>query len=537
MVQEKLFPVSNLIDYNPSDLRCDFRCGNNMFSDDVWDFKGIVEAPHWNDAKFKLNFEVFPSPSIRETVKWYLASELLMNAFSSVRRKLDAFKTLRNYLEMNSDITSFTNFTKHSLRDFFKYVLNAKTEAEKPLSAVSKKIAAQVVKELLIRGGARGWEVPKDTSYINGLYQTTIIDNKEIKEGTKFGSTNKVLPERDIIDKLIKLSLDALENDTDILAAASILLTSQLGCRISENLSIKTGCLNVIDDEFFITYTTSKTGKEPVEVTKPANEVVVTTIEKLEKYSLPLRQESGLPNLFLTRYRTKKNLPVCLASSPNWTKNRLMPFIKKHDLRDETGNLLRLSSHYFRHIFATYALKSGMKIYDVAEMMNHKSILMTQTYDHTKGQKQQIIKEILSGEVSVASTNQITLESIEGCENPFKGLTVDQADKMRRAMKIELLPHGMCLHHPMRGEPCEQDGVCLGCNNFLASANHLPIYERRLEKVNEELTSQPNDKSIYNTKLNYQKGKLENYVQELKRKLVEKEFQQTISEVAVSKND
>ncbi|QHA30307.1 site-specific integrase [Bacillus paranthracis] len=525
MARADLFLASKLVNYDTSNLQHDFRCGNNMFSDNVWDFKGIIDVPHWNDAQYQLDFEVFSSPIIRETVKLYIVTELQMNAFSSVKRKLYAFKMLRNYLKITPEMTSFADFTKHSLRGFFRYILNAKKEDEKPLSAVSKKIAAQVVKELLIRGGTRGWNVPKDTSYINGLYQTIITDNKKIKEGTKLGSTNKVLPESEIIDKLIKLSLDALGNDTDILAAASILIMSQVGCRISETLSIKSGCLSPIDDEVFITYTTSKTGKEPVEVTRPANELIVTTIEKLEKYTSMLRKESGFSNLFLTRNRVKKGRPVCLASSSNWTKNRLMPFIKKHDLRDESGDLLQLTSHYFRHIFATYAFKSGMKVYDVAEMMNHKSILMTETYDHTKEQKQQIITGILSGEIPVSSTNRIALQSIEGCENPFKGLTVDQVDKMRRAMKIEILPHGICLHHPMRGEPCEQDGVCLGCNNFLASASYLPIYERRLEKINVEIGSQLNDKSIYNTKLHYQKGKLENYIQELKSKLSRKDFQ------------
>ena len=536
MTQEDSFSFDKLVDYNPSEIKSNFRCGNNMFSDDVWDFKGFVKAPHWNDGKFKLDFRGFTHLSIKETVKRYMVTELQMNTYNSARRKLDAFSIFRKFLDGEKYITSLENFTKQTLLSFFEYVLSAQNKKGEPLSAVTKKKAAQVVKELLIRGGTRGWETPKDTSYIQNMYDAVIINNKHIKEGTKFGPTKKVLPGEEIVDKLIKLSQEALEKEEDVLTGASILLTTQLGCRISENLSIKAGCLSVINDEVHITYITSKVNKEPTEVTKPANEIVVKTIEKLEGYSLPLRKESGLPFLFLTRSRSQKGYPVVLASMSNWSKNRLQPFINKHDIRDEKGNLLKLSSHYFRHIFATYAIKNGMKIHDVAEMMNHESILMTETYDHTQGQKQQIVKEILSGETPIATTNKIVLESIEGSENPFKGKTVDQADKLRRAMKIELLPHGMCLHHPMRGEPCEQDGVCLGCNNFLASAKHLPIYEKRLEKVNHELGSQTNDKGIFNTKLSYQKGKLENYIQELQRKLAELEFQEALKEVAVSQN-
>ena len=53
---------------------------------------------------------------------------------------------------LKSEITSFAHFTRQSLRDFFEYVLTACNAQGKPLSAVTKKKAAQVVKEILILG-------------------------------------------------------------------------------------------------------------------------------------------------------------------------------------------------------------------------------------------------------------------------------------------------------------------------------------------------------------------------------------------------
>lgn len=385
---------------------------------------------------------------------------------------------------------------------------------------MSIKKSAQVVKELLIRGSKRDWDVPKSSTRINSIYNELIINNKAIKKGTKFGETKKVLPKEEIIRNLIKTTREQLNKGQDILTSASILLSCQLGLRISEVVLIKEDCLNVVNGEYQLTYTTSKTTKTPEMVTKPANEIVVEVIRVLEKYSNSLRKESKLPYLFLTRHNGK----ILVSRHSTWTKNRLKPFIEKHDIRDEKGNLLNLTHHFFRHIFATYALKGGMKIHHVAEMMNHKSIMMTETYDHLKGQKQEVIKDILSGDIPVTSTNKIVLESLEGEENPFKGLTINQVDKMRRALKIELLPHGICLHHPMRGEPCEQDGVCLGCHEFIASAKHLPVYEVRLERVERELNTLNNDKSIYTTKLRFQQEMLEKYVSDLQKKLAEKNF-------------
>lgn len=89
--------------------------------------------------------------------------------------------------------------------------------------------------------------------------------------------------------------------------------------------------------------------------------------------------------------------------------------------------------------------------------------------------------------VAVSSTNRTVLEAIQQQDNSFKGKTTDQIDKLRRAMKIEVLPHRLCLHHPLRGDPCAQDGVCLGCNYFLAPAEMLPQYKERLARVEDEI--------------------------------------------------
>ncbi|WBL15106.1 tyrosine-type recombinase/integrase [Sutcliffiella sp. NC1] len=536
MTAKNLSVLGKLTDYDPKQPERDYQCGNNKFSENIWDFKGFLDKPTWNDKKFQLNFTVFYSNSIRNSVKHYIASELLMNGFNSVRRKLDSFKQLRDFIEIH-EIKSLRELNKTVLKEYFEYVLSSTNVKGLPLSAVSRKKAAQVVQELLIRGSIRGWEVPKESKHVKSMYQIMIIENKGIKEGTKFGKTNKVLPSNVIIDNLISISNESLKKNEDVLTAASILLTTQLGPRINEFLSIKTNCIKTINGVAHLLLTTTKVDKSPVEVFLPANEIVVKTIDYLEKYAEPLRIESGLPYLFLTRNRNQKGFPICIASFSNWTKNRLKPFIEKHDIRDEYGKALKLTSHYFRHVFATYALKGGMKIHDVAEILNHKSLSMTETYDHSSEEKQEVVKEILSGEVPVTSTNKVVLESLEGDQNPFKGLTTENVDKMRRALKIELLPHGMCLHHPMRGEPCAQDGACLGCTNFLASSKHLPIYEKRLDKVNQELQSQRNGEGIYSTKLQYQKGKLEKYILELQKKMAKKEFREAMLEVAVARDE
>lgn len=533
MEMNKEMPI---VDDTPSKPEIEWRCGNSKFTDDIWDFKGFIYAPHWNDAKFRIDFTLFNDwPSIKDTVKRYIMSELKMIVYNSVKRKYAAFSQFRKFLRKYPKIESFRDITDSTVREYFEFLLNTNSERGTPLSAQSIKKSAQCVKELLIRGSQRGWEVTSNSSKINSIYDELIIRNNRVKEGTKLGKTNKVLPESEIVGNLISLAREQLKKGEDVLVSAAILISTQLGHRISEVVLMEANRLSVINGEAHITFLTWKTKRELVWVTRPANEIVVEVIKTLEKYSEPLRIKTGEPYLFLVKARNQKD-KYLIADYSNWGKNRLNPFIKKHGLKDENGDPLKLTQHYFRHIFTTYALKGGMKIQDVAELLGHASITMTETYDHTRQEKQKVIKEILSGEIPVSSSNKTVIQRIEGVDNPFKGKTVDQIDKMCRSLKIELLPHGMCLHHPMRGEPCAQDGVCLGCKNFIASSNHLPVYEKRLERVDKEL-ERSDDKSIFSSKLRYQRDKLAKYISDLERKMVQNEFQKALEQVAGAKHE
>ncbi|MCU6791903.1 site-specific integrase [Paenibacillus sp. WQ 127069] len=524
-----------LTEYDPSlKDKDDFRCGNSMFSEDVWDYKGFVDAPHWNDAKFKLNFKDLDQwTSIKLTVKQYIAAEILSVGFNSVKRKLAAFNQLRKFLLTRGDVLSFLDFSREVLIGYFNYLLDARSERDDSLlNGMTIKKSAQVVKELLQSGSIKGWSVYPNTSFVEGLYEKHILKNKRIRTDTKFGSSKKELPEEEVMSRVIELA----QTEADVLTGTSIILQTQLGIRISEALSTKEGCIKIIGGDPHIEYIGGKTKKERITILKPVNSLVVKMVERLEEYTRPLRLQSGSPYLFLDFRDYDRQ--IVIASFSNWTKNRIRPFLEKNNLRKANGKLVDLSSHHFRHLFATKAIEGGMPIHVVADMLDHASIQMTETYNHAQEKLRKVMVDVLSGEMPVSSTNKVVLEALKGQQNPFKGKTTDQMDKMRRAMKIEILPHGLCLHHPLRGDPCAQDGVCLGCNYFLAPAEMLPQYEARLARVNQELQAVPEgEKSIYNSKLRYQAGRLQSYIQDLSAKLAKKQMKLGIDEAVVASNE
>lgn len=488
-----------LFDYNPSKPDIDFRCGNSKFSDMEWDFNGYVDSPHLSGARLKVRFHVFAhKPDLLKVVKWYVHHQLTINKFSTAKRNYDGITMFMKFVdEYVPELESFSELSQDLLIMYFKYLMNAKSETTgKPLSKVSIKKGALALKDILIKGFPKGWDVPDNIGYVQRIYDDMIINNKKLKHNSKQieEKYQKKISDEKLIDLIIATAVKDLEKNRNVLIAGAIIITLQLGLRISEIINIEAGCLTQIDGDMMIDTSTTKLHAERAERLKPANELVVLAVKKLEKYSKPLRVESNLPFLFLNRIRNKSGYPVGIVSHANWNKNYVRPWLRKHNLVDQDGNLIDFTSHTFRHAFATYALKGGASIEVISELMNHKSIRGTKYYTHLLQEDvKKRFAEVLNEGAILSGNKALQIKDRLKEMQPFKGKTVEQVDKLRRAMKIQVLSHGLCLHHPMRNEPCEGDGVCLGCNNFVTTPDFLEVHKERLDNVQRELAKAPKD--------------------------------------------
>src|SRR5699024_11148511 len=158
---------------------------------------------------------------------------------------------------------------------------------------------------------------------------------KEVSDKQKEKISNEQL-----IDRIVRTASKDIGENRNILVASAILITSQVGLRLHEILPLESGCLKQINGEMMLDMSTTKLHAERVELLKPANELVIQAITKLEEYSKPLREKSGLPYLFLNRHRNKKGYPVRLVSHSNWNKNYVRPWLKEHGFFDENGELI-----------------------------------------------------------------------------------------------------------------------------------------------------------------------------------------------------
>ncbi|WP_230199711.1 MULTISPECIES: tyrosine-type recombinase/integrase [Bacillaceae] len=520
-IKEKGLP---LFGYDPSNPKKDFHCGNSMFSDMEWDFNGYVDKKHLSGARLKIKFYAFEhKPEMLEVVKWFMHHEMTTGDILTAKRSMDGIvKYIKFINEYVPEVESFAEISKELLIAYFDHLLIAKSETTgNPLSPVTIKKAALAIKEVLIKGSVKGWDVPDDVGYVQRLYDDKIINNKALKTDSKkqMKKLAAKVSDEDLIDKIVKTAMKDLEQNRNILVASATVITLQLGLRISEIITIETGCLKPIGGETMIDCGTEKLHSERIEVLKPANELVIEVISKLEEYSRPLRKESGLPYLFLNRKRNEKGYPVALVNHPNWNKNYLRPWLREHQFYDSNGNLIDFTSHTLRHAFATYALKGGASIEVISEIMNHKTIRGTQHYTHPiQEEVKRRFNEVLNEGAILSGKKALQIKDKLKEHNPFKGKTTDQVDKLRRAMKIQVLSHGLCLHHPMRNEPCAGDGVCLGCRNFLTTPEFLDVHKGRLERVRNELSKVPSE-GPYENKLRRMESYLVDIIKDLEKQL------------------
>ncbi|WP_241963089.1 site-specific integrase [Staphylococcus simulans] len=513
-----------LFDYDPSKPKIDFRCGNSKFSDMEWDFNGYVDLSYLSGARLKVRFDKFAhKPEILEVVKWYVHHQLIMNKFSTAKRNYDGITLFIKFVDdFVPELDSFSEISRELLIMYFEYLMNATSETTgKPLSKVSIKKGALVLKDILIKGATKGWDVPYDVSYVQRIYDDMIIHNKKLKSNSKEidDKHKEKISDEKLIDLIIKTAIQDLEQGKNILVASAIIITFQLGLRISEIITLETGCLVQIDGDMMIDTSTTKLHAERIEILKPANQLVILAVTKLEQHSKPLRTETQLPYLFLKTAKNKKGLPVELVSHSNWNKNYVRPWLREHDFVGKDGNRIDFTSHTFRHAFATYALKGGASIAVISELMNHKSIRGTKYYTHLL---QEDIKnrfaEVLNEGAIISGKKALQIKDKMKELQPFKGKTVEQVDKLRKAMKIQVLSHGLCTHHPMRNEPCIGDGVCLGCNNFITTPEFLDIHKERLANVQRELAKAPKE-GPFESKLKHMEKYLIEIVEDLEKQI------------------
>ena len=453
--------------------------GNSRYSDDAWDLRPFITAKTTNESHKYIRFEYISDVDMKETVKQYAYYKLGKSKPKTVRVYING--SLPMFIEYCS-INGIHSFADITLEDYLNFNLWMKDE--KKVATGTGFITCHVVEEIIRIGQIKGWNVPQfhlpKTETANQLWNT--------KKSMKTNKT-KPIPE-DVFDKIL---YHAIHDEKDVLTKAGIIIQSQTGLRINEVLSIQEGCVKRTSDGYdYMEVTLGKTEKgEPIIHKVFINNLVKDAIAELSEYTAELRKESGLKELFLCKNRNKGNL-IDVYNSDRFGLRKYNAFIKKHDIRDNKGELYQLASHQFRATFVRELIKRKVPIAMIMKQYSHVSIEMTAHYLTLQEEE---VKEIysdmiLSPESKIAG---LRAKEIKGkLDDLFHGKTEDEINgvitDLAKTMSFNPLPTGVCLYDFRRGNCTDGDGCFFyNCPNYITEVQFYPILKDELDLLEKEM--------------------------------------------------
>ena len=453
--------------------------GNSRYSDDVWDLRPFIISKNLDTSKTSIRFEYISDADMKETVKQYTYYKLGKTKPKTVRGYINT--SLPQFIKYCS-LNGIHSFVDVALEDYLNF--NLWMKEEKKVAMQTGFMSCHVVEEIIRIGQTKGWNVPQfhlpKTETANQLWNT--------KKSMRTNKT-KPIPE-DVFDKIL---YHAVHDEKDVLTKAGIIIQSQTGLRINEVLSIQEGCVKRTSDGYdYMEVTLSKTEKgEPIIHEVFINELVKDVIAELSEYTAELRKESGLKELFLCRVKSQNNR-VALYTLTHWNDKKLRFFIERHDIRDNKGNLYRLTSHQFRATFVRELIKRKVPIAMIMKQYSHVSIEMTAHYLTLQEEE---VKEIysdmiLSPESKIAG---LRAKEIKGkLDDLFHGKTEAEIDDvitdLAKTMSFNPLPTGVCLYDFRRGNCTDGDGCFFyNCPNYITEVQFYPILKDELDLLEKEM--------------------------------------------------
>jgi integrase len=453
--------------------------GNSRFRDDVWDLTPLIPQKSQPPSRKKLKFSNIHSAQLKFTIKQYIYYKLGQVKAQSAVVTMNALSYFIRFCKING-IHSLAKITSQTLLTFAVWL-----KSECGIGKRTSYLASYAVEDMIRVGQIKGWLVPN--------YDVlTRVTAKEIWGSGKDETTNKnVKPIPDsVFDEIMHYAINyKAYNTTDILTKCGIIIQSQTGLRISEVLSIKSGCFHQPSDyPAYFEVSLSKTVKDEQIVHKVfANELVVGAIKELERGTALLREESGLQELFLTR-----NNGIGVPKAQGWSNHRLRTFIRRCNIRGADGELYPLKSHQFRATFVKQLIMKKIPIAYVMKQFAHVSVEMTCHYLTLQENEVKDIysRLVLSPEAKIAG---ISAEEIKSKTTAlFRGKAESDIETiiagLSESLSFNPLPGGVCLYDYRRGNCSNGDGCFFyNCSNYITEISFLPVLKKELALMEQEM--------------------------------------------------
>lgn len=292
-----------------------------------------------------INFKPISQGVIRKEVKAAIFMHLKYEALGTILAEMIATKRFCRYLALrHTDIQSLLDLTRDIIE---KYLIYLQTEAKdrknyrtdlyslrRVIEDVGNHYDRQDIKCLFINN-----DFPSTPRYLFRFYSDEIIK---------------------------RLNEYIFQMDEQI--ARALILHQLLGTRISDTLTLKTDCLSIRENRYFIRIEQVKS----ITYEKAISDEVARLIIKAIDYT---EQRYGK-----TEYIFVKKDDPSKPFQYSMLQNQVMKLIRRNDIRDENGELLNFGTHMFRHCYGKKLTEMHIDDWMIARLLGHKTLQSVSYY-------------------------------------------------------------------------------------------------------------------------------------------------------------
>lgn len=412
--------------------------GKNFFEKDIWDIHELPFKIQYSLSypRYTISFKGIPQDKIRLLAKKYTFERLKSKKCVTCLCSLSGITLFSKFLNDNyPEIQSLAQLNRSIIEDYIGYInLNGNHGPR------TQSVRIGNLKTFLDTCILFGWdEIPKQTLLISD------DGKKKIKTLPKFY-------DEDTLTKLNE-NLDFVP----IQIARMFFVLQNVGMRISELCLLKNDCIKQdTEKDYLIVYFQEKTqtwNRVPIKGD------LALVIREAINYSKEQYGEN-VSYVFM-----QDNTRPISRDMFTYYMNRM---VKKRDIRDSNGELVRIRPHYFRGTLATKYANIGMEPNLIRELLGQKNLGSVKYYI-----------EILEETITEAMQDLLKYQDqmIQNIGNKAPVIQVVEEDKAEIP-----LPNGRCAK-PLSTGKCTHANACYTCAVFKPDPSNLELFRYQLSEA------------------------------------------------------
>ena len=314
---------------------------------DVWELDKFEFPLRSNPIKNvkTINFKGISQITIRKEVKTVVFMHLKYMAIGSITAEMVATKRFCRYLALRyPKIKSLLDLTRDIMENYLTYL---QTEAKERKNYRSDLYGLRRVIE-----------------DVGNHYDRQDIKNLFIS--TDFPSTPRYLFKFYSDETVKKLNENIFQMDEQI--ARALILHQLLGTRISDTLTLKTDCLSIRENRYFIRIEQVKSITFEKAISDEIAQLIIKSIDYTEEHY------GKTKSIFVKKEDPSRPFQYSML------QHRVMQMIRKNDIRDENGELLNFGTHTFRHCYGKKLTEMHIDDWMIARLLGHKTLQSVHHY-------------------------------------------------------------------------------------------------------------------------------------------------------------